>query len=546
MSIAVAMFADFEQTFWGTPSRLTTRLGSRSVIEHALLRLSRIDGAAQRRLVVQPRDAGAAGRTLDALNLADRIALLTIDDGQRPRRSLIRSARKWGADGWRGSLLGTTVFDEQVEPALVARVADQVACEAVLCVDGHQAGLDPQIAAAMIAQQRARADEAAFTFTQAPPGLAGIVLTRAAAADLVQRDLPVGLLLSYRPELARPDPVARAECLRVEAVVAHTAARLTCDTRRSHELLAAAFAALGEDAGAAAMCGWLAQRVDASSAALREVELELTTDDPLPATTLRPRGERVPRRRLADVSAVARLARELAGYDDRLVCLGGHGDPLVHPQAADVLRMLRNAGVLGIAVRTPLVELPPGVLAALFDARVDVLQVQLDAASAGGYRTVHRAESYDRVIGNIERVMNARRRRGSPQPIVVPSLVRCAATLPELETFFDRWITTTGAAVIEGYNQYAGRLADDDSQPGTPPVRRACRRLESRLMLLADGTAAQCSEDVSGEAPLGNWATDGIDAIWGGPRLAGLRRAHRTLELTGTRLCERCSEWARP
>jgi hypothetical protein len=223
----------------------------------------------------------------------------------------------------------------------------------------------------------------------------------------------------------------------------------------------------------------------------------LTTEDPLPQTTLRPRGERVPQRRVADLATLEPIAAEAAEFDDALVVLGGHGDPLLHPQFPEIAAGLRAAGVCGLTVSSPLVELSDRVFESLFEQRIDILEVRLDAATAETYRQVHQRDGFDAVMANIEHVEAERRRRLSPQPIVVPSLTRCAATLPEMERFFDDWIRRTGWAVIRGYNAYAGRLPQDELLPTEPLVRRPCARLDTRLMLLADGNVARCEQDVA-------------------------------------------------
>ena len=76
----------------------------------------------------------------------------------------------------------------------------------------------------------------------------------------------------------------------------------------------------------------------------REVEIELTTDDPYPNSCLRPRGSRVERRGPIDIELVRRVAEELAAYDDSLIVLGGFGDPLRHPEFPSALRAIRAAG----------------------------------------------------------------------------------------------------------------------------------------------------------------------------------------------------------
>src|SRR5262245_33871246 len=141
MKIIAAVFADFTETFLGGPSQLATRIGSRSILAHALARLERVTGLDERCLVVRSADLDRAKDVIANID-AGAINVLT-SDVPRPRRRLIRSARKWNLESWRGGPLGTTYFDEFVEPAAVAGVLDSQNADAVLCLDGHQPALDP-------------------------------------------------------------------------------------------------------------------------------------------------------------------------------------------------------------------------------------------------------------------------------------------------------------------------------------------------------------------------------------------------------------------
>jgi hypothetical protein len=567
MNIVAAVFADFEHTFLGGPSQLRARLGSRSVIGHTLARLNRIGGLTRRCLFVRGVHAEAAHQALAEAQLAGAYDVLAIDSGVRPRRQLIRAARKWGLRSWRGTLLGTTWSDEFIEPLCVAQVLDHYDAEGVLCIDGHQAALDPGIANAMLQHQTQHAEEAHFTFTAAPPGLAGVLLRRQTVRNLLGQNLPLGILLAYRPEMPQGDPLTRPVCCPIDGLMAQTQARVMPDTRRATELLTHAMADLGEDCSAEQLCAWLRRTENGPAGDLPiEIELELTTADSLPETTLRPRGRRVPQRQLSDFAAVDRLARELTAYDDRLVFLGGHGDPLLHPEFAQVCRIFRQAGVCGLGAATALCDLPDRTLEALFEHQVDILQVRLDANSAETFRQVHGADLFDRVIANIERLEQARRDRVRAQPIIVCSLIRSARTLGDLEAFYDRWIKATGTAVIEGYNDYGGLLPADDLINLAPPGRAPCRRVGARLMLLADGKVAQCHQDVGGSRALGSWISEPITAIWRGEPLRrlhdsqavpaaepeaparGLRRETSGIgdhALGAYPLCQRCHEWHR-
>ncbi len=547
IDIVAGVFADFVEAPTGGPSQLGTELGGQPILVRTLRRLLNVEGVVGRCLMVRPRDRDAAAAMLNGAGLTDEIELVALDDAQRTRRVLLQTARKWHLDSWRGGLVGTSWFDEFVEPHAVARLLNHCKCGAILCLDGHQPVFDPALASAMCEHLQQNEHVAKSVFTQAPPGLAGIILCRTALEDLLELNIPLGLMLTYRPEMAQFDPIIQQACYHVPPVVGQTAARFTGDTRRGRELLAEALRELGADAPAEALCVWARQAGHDRAGELPiEVELELTTDDPLPETTLRPRGRRVPRRCLDDIECVSRLAEQLSEYDDRLVFLGGHGDPLEHPRFAEVCQLLRDGGLFGIGLATTLLELTDTAMAALFDNQIDVVEVLIDAHDAATYERLHGVDGLARVHANVERLENARRDRKAPRPIIACSLTRCAATIDELEAFHDDWIRNVGSSVIHGYNDYCGLLPADSLLPTVPSTRAACRRLATRMMLLADGAAVLCAQDYRGRVRLGDWRVDSLRSIWSGGRLESVRTAQERQSWDRLDLCRECGEWNRP
>jgi hypothetical protein len=129
---------------------------------------------------------------------------------------------------------------------------------------------------------------------------------------------------------------------------------------------------------------------------------------------------------------------------------------------------------------------------------------------------------------------------------VVCSLTRCAATLGDLEGFFDRWIPAAAGGVVRGYNDYCGVLPSDPLLPMEPLVREGCRRLDRRMVLLADGRAVLCGQDVGGATAFGSWVSGSLADLWRGPALGAARECHSQLTLDDYPLCVRCQEWFRP
>jgi hypothetical protein len=547
MKIVAAVFADFVSGPLGGAAQLQAEIAGQSILTRTLRRLAQVEGLAATCLFVMPRDQEAAARARADAQVADRIELLPLSPGPSSRAALIATARKWSLEAWRGNPLGLCWFDEFISPPAAAAVLDHYGADAVLCLSPYQPLLDPAIASAMIRHWLENGVTCRHVFTQAPPGLAGMLLPRECLVTLLELDIPVGLLLAYRPELAQWDPITQPSCYPVAPEIIQTAARFTGDTRRSRELLESALHDLGDSPTAGQLCNWVNQPGHDRAGPLPvEVELELTTADPLPDTRLRLRGSRVPHRELTDLAAVQRVAEELATYDDRLVWLGGHGDPLEHPEFASVCRTIRSAGVYGLAMTTALLRLTDQNLETLFDQRVDLIEVLLDTATPELYREVHGVEGHAQIVANIERIEKERLARRSPWPVLVPSQTRCSATLAELERFHDEWLARIGSALIRGYNDYAGLLPADTLLPTCPPVRIPCRRLSSRLMLLANGTIPLCFQDVAGEQALGDWTRDRLRDTWEGAALQAARIAHQGQDLAAYRRCEKCSEWSRP
>ncbi len=108
MTTVAAVFADFDAGLLGGPSRLTAPLGSRTVLGHTLERLSRVVGLERRCIMVRPQHESVA-RDLLSDGHHD-VEILALDQGRRPRRGLIRSARKWNLESWRGNVCGVTCF----------------------------------------------------------------------------------------------------------------------------------------------------------------------------------------------------------------------------------------------------------------------------------------------------------------------------------------------------------------------------------------------------------------------------------------------------
>lgn len=550
MKVIAALDADLEQTPLGTASRLAEPVGDDSVLGMTVRRLARSKHL-QGVYVLVPADQFERAA---ALLEGTPAKLRQHEAGAAPFNRLIRVARKWSLDGWRGGIGGAAAMDEYTHPRLLAQLARRESADAVFVLPPACPLVDPVLADAMIEHFRTVADEMRMTFTLAPPGLAGTIFRTGLLEELAEKNIPPGWTLSYKPDAPSIDLTMRKCCYQASEALRHSAGRLVADTSSSLDRVRRCLAA-HRDGDAETVGRWIIDEEGRHVPALpREVEIELTTEDQLTGTMLRPRGAAVGRRGPIDVGMVRRVAQELSGRDDSLVVVGGFGEPLLHPAFEDVLHALRDSGVYGVDVRTQGTGLTDPVIEALIRNQVDVVSVTLDAMSPATYAQVHGSDAYSTVVGNIERLVSARdgklpggaTRPPSVAPLVVPEFIKCRETLAEMEAFFDGWIRKVGWAVVQGYNHYGHRLEDRSVVDMTPPRRTACRRILARCLVTAAADVLLCDQDYAADRPAGNLAEATLAEIWRGSSFTAAREAHARGRHQEVRLCDRCEEWHRP
>ena len=131
-----------------------------------------------------------------------------------PWAALVQTARKWSLDGWRGGIGGTTSFDEFTDSRLIAGVFRECAADEVLSVPPAAPLFDPELAARMIEHKHTTDEEVRMVFSQAPPGLAGVVLDAALVHELAGKNSPIGWTFSYQPDDGPQGPDLPALLLR--------------------------------------------------------------------------------------------------------------------------------------------------------------------------------------------------------------------------------------------------------------------------------------------------------------------------------------------
>ena len=154
-----------------------------------------------------------------------------------PWARLVKAARKWSLDGWRGGLGGTCSFDEYVDCRLLAGLLGIVKADAVLAFPPGAPFFDPGLADGMIQLLFDADEQVRLTFAQAPPGVTGLVLRADLIKELVEKSAPIGWVFGYLPDSPHKDLIFQSCCYSVPAALRYASARLFADTDRSMETI---------------------------------------------------------------------------------------------------------------------------------------------------------------------------------------------------------------------------------------------------------------------------------------------------------------------
>jgi hypothetical protein len=456
-----------------------------------------------------------------------------------PRRAIaaldtVAASRRW-SDGWRGGLLAACEFDRGFYGPFVDEIRRQRQTDWVLLVDPASGLLDPVLIQGLLAQARKHTD-LDLCFSQAAPGLSGVLIRTPLLEQLAAKPTHPGIMLCYHPDAPHRDPIADPACAPIPVPLARTTRRFSLDSARQIARLSGATAGLNGQllASDALQLLKLLEAGDAPDQRPRELVMELTTDR-LAHPIYRAGAHRPP----MELETAGRLLAELAEADDARLVLAGAGDPLLHGQALAVIEMARAANIAAICVESDFVGVPEDRIGALAESAVDIVSVHLPAASAATYQTVMGVDRLADALGQIRLFAARRAAHGRGLPLLVPTFVKCRQNLPEMEPWYDHWLRTFGCAVLAGPSDFGGMIPDVGVADMSGPNRRPCVSLSTRLMALSDGTIVSCEQDVLGRQPLGKNLADAWNAA------GEIRRDHLARQWNKHPVCAGCKEWHR-
>lgn len=177
---------------------------------------------------------------------------------------------------------------------------------------------------------------------------------------------------------------------------------------------------------------------------------------------------------LVEVDLFRRVLQELPALEE--LHLQGIGEPLLHPRFFELVRLAVDRGAR-VTTSSNLTFLSEEMGDLCVSSGLDTVHVSIDAANPEVYRRIRVGASLAQVLANVERLLQARRRRGSRLPRLKLVAVLMHLNLGELPGLID-------LAHDKGFDGvFVQRLSHRFREPGLPSRFRPLRAFAARQSL---------------------------------------------------------------
>jgi MoaA/NifB/PqqE/SkfB family radical SAM enzyme len=244
----------------------------------------------------------------------------------------------------------------------------------------------------------------------------------------------------------------------------------------------------------------------------------------------RPRGRMIP----ADLE---RIVDEIAPYAYR-VELYNWGEPLLHPDIFQMIRYVSSKKIL-VGLSSNLNRLDSEMARQLVESGLGQLVVSIDGATQETYAAYRRQGQLDRVLHNLELILETRRALNSRTPFVIWRMLIGKHNVHQIhlirEIAYEMGVDsfTTGALFVDTRDEEQVKqwLPEDvtytpyDLKGGAIENRWDCRDLWESMVINWDGGVAPCCWLHDPAFDFGNLSDQTVRQTWNGPSYVSARRA---------------------
>jgi sulfatase maturation enzyme AslB (radical SAM superfamily) len=244
-----------------------------------------------------------------------------------------------------------------------------------------------------------------------------------------------------------------------------------------------------------------------------------------------------------DMGLFRRIVDEVAPLAPALV-LHSWGEPMMHPELFDMVAYAR-ARDLWVETSTNITLLTEERIRKVLASGMSQLYLAMDGVTKATYERVRVGANFDKVMRNVERLLELKRESGSRLRVVL-QIIAMNETREEVREFVCRWtrpeVDQVNVKHLDTWGDQVDAISAHAIEHDRPPVRRPCPNLWYHGYIFWDGSLVSCERDYDVKTLLGN-VRDGVLAAWHGEQMRRLREKHVRGDFTAP-ACANCVEWS--
>jgi MoaA/NifB/PqqE/SkfB family radical SAM enzyme len=244
-----------------------------------------------------------------------------------------------------------------------------------------------------------------------------------------------------------------------------------------------------------------------------------------------PRDDMHRKQGVMDMALFEKIVDECAALGIEHVRMHNYGEPFVDRSLVEKVRYAKQRGIPQVGMISNGSLVTEAAARGMIEAGLDAINISVDASGREVFESTRLGLKYDKVIGNIERLVRLRRELKRTRPKLILSFVRQNNSSDE-QAFIEHWRQIADKIHVTDLHNWAGTLNQQSD------VNYPCYRPWLTFTALWDGRVSLCCADFDGRTVLGDLRTSSIREIWNSDAYRSVRRQH--LESGGPDICRSC------
>lgn len=242
-----------------------------------------------------------------------------------------------------------------------------------------------------------------------------------------------------------------------------------------------------------------------------------------------------------DVNLAKKVLKECADWGISRVGLSRLGEPLLHPDIAEIIRFAKECGIRHVSMVCNGMLLNEKKAKEIISSGLDLILFSIDAAKKETFEGIRQGSNYDTVINNIERFIKIRNELSREKPWVEINICLMRNNIEEAPLIIEKWgslVERVKICPVVPLEHTSDNLVVD--APNYNGKKKACDFLWTRLVVLSNGQVTVCCADKEGEMSVGNAKESSLKKLWNSEEIRRIRNIHFSKKFDKLPLCKQC------